>query len=367
MILLFTPDAELSALPFLVGHADKVGIVALGSDVEALPEEVYAPGSAGFTGPLDKVELVALDAGTPAALAARTPDKLWIVAASGGEARALADLRAACPGHRFAGLGETLFPALVNRMPGAILKGVPKKAPSRRITLIFAPPRSGSSFVADVLGHVTQSKTREHLRGEAIEVMASPYQFNRAAAVRNFLALATGPTGEASTKIISHFLQDYIAQVGDLKLVRRAFEGIEVKVIVLDRTDKVAQTVSGYLAARRGLWHLESGRDSARLEAAREVGYDLSRLLPRYLGYRHQTYVLDFAREIFPDHLSLEYGADVEAGDAAALGAKIAAHLGLDWTPDPDTTSRAKLANHENDRLCARFREDYRALLGSEP
>ena len=367
MILLFTPDAELSVLPFLAAHAGEVGIVAPLADLEALPEAVYAPGAAGFVGPLDNVDLVLLDEGTPAALAAKGTDKLWIVAASGGEGRALEELRGACPDHRFAGLGEALFPALVNRAPGAVLKGMAKRAPTRRITLIFAPPRSGSSFVADVLGHVTGSKTREHLRGEVIEVLASPYLFNRAAAVRNFLSLVTGPTGEASTKIISHFLQDYIAKVGDLRIVRRAFEGIAVKVIVLDRADKVAQTVSGYLAARRGLWHLEHGPDDARLEAVREVGYDFSRLLPRYLGYRHQTYVLDLAREIFPEHLSLEYGADVEAGDAAALGVKIAAYLGLDWTPDPEATKRAKLANAENDRLCARFREDYQEILGAAP
>jgi len=292
----------------------------------------------------------------------------FLVADETGEGKRLKSMRESYPNLTFAGLGEALFPALVARSPGAIFSGRSRKAPPcRQITLIFAPPRSGSSFVADVVSHVTGAKAREHLRNEVIEVLASPYRFNRTAALRNFFDLVTTQDGQAATKIISHFLQDYIGTVGDLKLVRRVCEGMDVRAIVLDREDKVAQTISGYLAARRGIWHLESGRDAERLEAVGEVGYDFHKLLPRYLGYRQQSYVIDFAREIFPDHLALEYGRDIEAGDAVALGARIAEFLGLPWVSGDQPAGRARLANEENARLCARFREDYEALLGTRP
>ncbi|MBM1222452.1 hypothetical protein JQU17_19760 [Ponticoccus sp. SC2-23] len=367
MMPLFTPDAELSALPFLSKHAGRIGLVTPVAEMDLLPDTLHTPGSTAFSGVLKDVEVIPLDENTLDQLAVKSHEKLWLVAASGGEGKTLNALRAACPDHRFAGLGEALFPALVARNPGAIFDRLPQKTHCRQITLIFAPPRSGSSFVADIVSHVTGAKTREHLRNEVIEVLASSYKFNRAAALRNFLSIVTTTDGQASTKIISHFLQDYVARVGGMRLVKQVFEGVAVRTIVIERDDKVAQTVSGYLASRRGIWHLETGRDAKRLEEANKVGYDFDKLLPRYLGYRHQSYVLDFAREIFPDHMALEYGRDIEAGDAAALGERIAEFLGLPWVPGDQPKGRAKLANEENDRLCAQFREDYEALMGRAP
>ena len=367
MIELFNPANGLGTLQFLARESNRLVLLASSGALSGLqyaerlfPHEDYGKIDVRriTVGVLRQLKELNETGGSPI---------VFLVADEAGEGKRLKSLRENYPNLTFAGLGETLFPALVARNPGAIFDGVPRKAPCRQITLIFAPPRSGSSFVADVVTHVTGSKAREHLRNEVIEVLASPYKFNRAAALRNFLRLITTPEGQASTKIISHFLQDYVTRVGDLKLVKRVFEGVGVRAIVIERDDKVAQTISGYLASRRGIWHLESGRDAERLEAAREVGYDFHKLLPRYLGYRHQSYVLDFTREVFPDHLALEYGRDIEAGDAVALGARIAEFLGLPWDPSDQLTGRAKLANAENARLCARFRADYEELLGMRP
>lgn len=289
---------------------------------------------------------------------------LWIVADP--EPDRLDALRDQCPEQRFVGLGQDLFPALVARRPRAIFDPTPE--PPSTLCLIIAPPRSGSSFVADRVGRITGTKTREHLRKDVVSALAAPYAFDRVAAIRRFLGLIANPdTGQASTKIITHFIQDYVAEVGDLNAFKEAAKGIDVKPIIVERLDHVGQAVSGYLAMARGIWHLESDKDAAALASANEVPYDFKALLQLYLGYRQQGYVIDFAREIFPDHLALEYGRDIEAGDAVALGARIAEFLGLPCDPGDPPAGRAKLANEENTRLCARFREDYEALLGTRP
>ena len=367
MLPLFKLEAELSALPFLARHAADVGIIAPLAELDTLPHQVHTPGTAALTGKLRDVEVVALDAETQSVLARRSREKLWVVANPDCEDEALNALRRHCPDHFLLGLTEALFPALVARKPGAVFNRLPRKAPCQQMTLILAPPRSGSSFVADVVGQIIGSKTREHLRKEVIEVFGSSYNFDRSAALRNFIYLVTTQDGQAATKIISHFLQDYIAKVGDLGTVRRVFEGVSIRPIIIEREDKVAQAISVYLAERRGIWHLESGGDAERLEAVREVGYDFRKLLALYLRSRQQSYVIDFMREIFPDHLALEYGGDIEAGDAAALGARISAFLGLPWMPGAKRTGRAKLANEENALLYTRFREEYRTIFGREP
>lgn len=291
---------------------------------------------------------------------------VWIVVDRQDEAAQLQRLRMTTDQDRsFLGLGADILPAIVARNAAHITNEA--MATPSTLTLILAPPRSGSSFVADLVGQITETKTREHLRKDVISALAAPYAFDRVAAMRRFLGLiANQRTGQASTKIITHFVQDYVAEVGDLNVLKEAASGIDVKPIILDRTDHVGQAVSGYLARARGIWHLESGRDIAALARADKVPYDFNAILQLYLGYRQQSYVLDFAREIFPDHLALEYGRDIEAGDAVALGERIAAFLGLPWDPAEQPTGRAKLANEENARLCARFREDYRELFGQD-
>ena len=286
---------------------------------------------------------------------------LWIVADPVDEAARLQALRQACPaGRRLAGLGADLLPALVTWNTDALTS--PPPAPPDTITLLLATPRSGSSVVADILGHVTGTRTREHLRKDAIAAMAGGYAIDRAAVLHRTLRLIGNPaTGQATTKIISHFLQDYVAEVGDLMALKTAARGSAIRVIILDRTDHVAQAVSGYLALNRGVWHRDRTQTGTAADPAGAVDYDFESLLQLYLFYRQQSSLLAYAREIFPDHLSLEYGADVAAGDVTALGTRIAAFLGQRWVPDPDATARAKLADAENDRLCAQFRADYRA------
>lgn len=294
-------------------------------------------------------------------------EQAWIVVDPREEAAQLRKLRQVTNQDRyFLGLGADVLPALVARRVCPAPSEVPGQ-PST-LTLVLAPPRSGSSFVADLVGRITGTKTREHLRKDVISALAAPYAFDRVAAMRRFLALIANPqTGHASTKIITHFMQEYIAEVGDLSLFKEATKGIDVKPVILERHDNVGQAVSGYLAMTRGVWHLETDKDAAALASAKEAPYDFEAILQLYLGYRHQGYVLDLARDIFPDHLALEYGRDIEAGDAAALGARIAEFIGMPWDPPDQPIGRAKLANEENARLCARFREDYEALLGTRP
>lgn len=370
MITLFSEKSELSALSFLANHVQHIGLIGPDHDLNALPGELYLNKTGMLSGPLQGIPVIEFDDLSDEKLSDANDEpegRLWLVSHSQGEGLALKHLRETYPNHHFAGLGEALFPALVAKAPKELFRGLRRKAKCTCMSVVFAPPRSGSSFVSDVLGHVSQSSPREHLRNDVIEILASPYRFDRVVALRNFLRLITGPTGHASTKIITHFMQERITDAGDIRVIAKVFKDIEVKAIVLDRDDKVAQCISGYLAANRGVWHLQNDRDAEKIQQSDSVKYKFPSLLPRYLGYRHQSYMLAFAREIFPDHLALEYSTDVESGDVDALGSKLADFLGLTWTPDPNAKTRSKLANSENERLIQQFRSDYKELFGSEP
>jgi len=333
-----------------------------------------APGTAAVTapaeligqlsGPLQGLTCVPFEA-LQRVDAAQAP--LWVVVDPEDEGARLAALRRQYPALRFAGLGEDLFAALVARRPRAVFAPAPP-AP-RQLCLIVAPPRSGSSLVADLCGHMTGTKCREHLRRDTVSgLLDGPYRFDRTAALRRFLGLIASPkTGWATTKTISHFLLDVIWDIGGLQQVRAAAQGMDTRVIVLDREDHVAQGVSGFLASERKLWHLEKPADAEALAARPAAAYDFDGIMAHYMLYRAQSPTLEHMREVFPDHLGLEYGRDIEDGDLGRLGARIAGFLGVAWQPADAPVGRQRMANDENHAMAARFRRDYRGLFGCDP
>lgn len=372
MIGLFEARSEISLLPFLRENAARLSLIGPPAFLAALPAGLYDAQAQRLAG----VPVLPLEPGTGtdaaiSALAAAQPqDHVCVLAAPLGEDAALRRLRAAHPGLRVVGLGAGLLPARVAQCPEAIFRPVPPQPACTAVTLIFAPPRSGSSLVADLVGHITGARVREHLRKPLLDVLAAPYVFDRVAALQGFMSLIA-VDGRAGSKLISHFVQTYLAG-GDaaedtLEGVRAACATVAVKVIVIARGNTVAQAVSGYLAMQRGVWHLQSQADAERLEAAAPVAYDFEGLLRLYRFYRRQDQVLDAARERFPAHLALEYDRDIAPGGTDALGSLIASFLGLPWVAPEAPLDRRRLANAENAEMCRRFDEEFRARFGVAP
>jgi LPS sulfotransferase NodH len=385
MISLFVDDGGVNATAFLADHAERITLLATPGFLSRLHyAERDARGATPGTrfGEIDVRQMtVALfrllaqwnaEAAEARAREATAAEHLYLVADETGEGARLAALRADYPHLTFKGLAEHLFPALIARNPRAVFAPVRQDLAVSEITLIFATKRSGSSYLGDVVRDCGLGDAREHLRDQVIAALASDYRFNRAFALRNFLNLIAAE-GRVATKLITHFVADYLKTgARDLTVLAELCAGITPRVITLDRSDKVGQAVSAYLAARRGVWHVRSKADAAKLgqkrEEAGQVTYDFNALLVRYAEYRQSSAVLDLVRGIFPVALDLDYNRDVDGLDPAALAVRLSGALGFSiGRMGGSAANRQKLANAENDAISARFREEYRALFGVEP
>lgn len=368
MISLFASDNGVSATAFLADYADRVTLLTSAGFLSRLH---YAEAA----NPQERFAEIDVRQMTVAVLRqleqqnAKGPDgHLYVVADEAGEGRRLADLRKAYPNLAFKGLAEHLFPTLVARIPRAMFKPVEQTLTCTELTLIFATPRSGSSYLADVVADCGLGDAREHLRNSVIEALTDDYKFNRAFAFRNFLNLIS-QDGRAATKIIGHFLSRYLTSgARDLDLLAELGKGMTIRAIVLDRDDTVGQAVSAYLASRRGIWHIRSEADAEKLDQANTHVYAFNRLLGRYTSYREQSAILGLVRDLFPAALELEYDRDIADATPEALAARLQEAFSVSMIPSgQQAAGRQKLANAENAEIGARFRADYHALFGVDP
>lgn len=368
MISLFINDGGVNATDFLADHAEQITVLA---DAGFLSRLHYAERSdpQGRFGEIDIRQMTVTVFRNMARWNEEGPsDHLYLVADEKGEGARLAALRADYPNLTFRGLAEHLFPALVARNPKAVFAPVPQDLMCKELTLIFATPRSGSSYLADVVGDCGLGDAREHLRNSVIDALTADYRFNRALALRNFLNLIS-KDGRAATKIIGHFFSRYLTTVAqDLELLRRLCDGMTTRVIILDRDDKVGQAVSAFLASRRGIWHVRSEADAAKLDQANTPDYAFNRLLARYTSFREQSAILGLARDFFPQAIELEYDRDIADATPGALANRLQEAFGLSGTLSGQRAAdRQKLANAENAEICAQFRADYRVIFGIDP
>ena len=261
-----------------------------------------------------------------------------------------------------------MFPALVAKTHHVVFADLPQKLSAHTATLVIATPRSGSSLLADVLTDIGAGRVVEHLRKEVIEVLKSDYKFDFPAALRNFINFAS-VKGYFGTKLISHFLSDYLTQMNSLKDVTDVCAGLKLKVIFLDREDKAAQTISGYLASKRGLWHVTSESDAERLQQQPKPTLDFRRALTRYFLYQQQKGFLDSLRPLFPNALSLTYEEDLLGADLSLLARRLTAFVDLRSKVGglEKSSQRQRIADDETQDMAQDFRRKFREVIGVQP
>lgn len=364
MFSLLLSASSLNAVKFLAERQEKIGLLLGGLDQENI-SEIEA---ADLRSSAEPIKVLALDPVLDAGGVAQKEldQRLWFVLDPRGEAEALGKMRRAYPNLWFEGVAEALLPALIAKTHVPSLKEEDLRR-CKNLTVVFAAPRTGSSFVADVVGKLTGTRTKEHLRKDGIDCLSTPYEFDRAAALRRLLAYICNSEGVATTKVISHFAQEFIWHVGKLREFAEGIEGIRCQTIVIVRRDVVAQAVSGFLAMKRKLWHLESGADHARLKALPKTDYDFDHILALYVGYIQQNQWIDQCKALFPENLSLSYEADIAAASKEELANKISSHICPDANLPGDVELRSRLANSENALMAERFRTDYEQLFGVAP
>lgn len=293
--------------------------------------------------------------------------RIMLVADGADESARVAQLARDYPQLRVAGLGETFLPMLLARKVKSF-DDIPGLDLHRKldIVLLFAPPRSGSSLVADVLIDMGVGNTGEHLRGTLAGVLAGKYRFDALRATRLFLQMSQ-ENGWVGTKLICHFLQDYLGPGFNSRVLRGLMaDGHRIHPIFLERRDTVRQSISGYLASRRGLWHVVDDKSDARLHDSNEVSYNFDAILSRYLSYKGQDAFLRMIAGQFEAPLWLSYEED--CADIAGLSAKLGAYLGRTATGSLDKSmQRKKISSDVNDEYAARFHSDFTNLFGKAP
>jgi LPS sulfotransferase NodH len=294
--------------------------------------------------------------------------QLFVIADPADEGARLAQLSRTFPALRFCGLGRDLWPALTARADAAVFGDIPATLALRTITLVFATPRSGSSLLADLLTDIGAGKVLEHLRDDTVGVLTSGYVFDRRAALRNFLNLAA-TKGSFGTKFISHFLHDALTRTDLLADLAEVTAGVELRVLLLDRRDKVAQALSGYVAWQRGLWHVTNPAEADRLRALPAPALRFPEALAWYLDYLQQSRFVDLFRPVFPQAMALVYEDDLLGQDLAALAQRLAAFLGLPPPHGPfrKAAARLRLADGGTALMAEDFTRQFRQTFAAPP
>jgi LPS sulfotransferase NodH len=299
----------------------------------------------------------------------RSDPRLFIVADPDDESKQLLRLRQAFPALRFIGLARDLVPALVAQANHAVFAEIPAQLKVQTATIVFATPRSGSSLLADLLTDIGAGRVIEHLRDGVIGILASGYVFDRTAALRNFLNFAS-VKGHFGTKIISHFLQDYLTQIDGLAAVLdEVCAGLTVRVIFLDRADTVAQAISGYTAWQRGMWHVTSPAEEEKLRHLPKPVFRFPEALAWYLDYVQQSRFINLLQPAFPEAITLSYEDDLLNKDLEGLGQRLAGFIGL----PPGSVAlrkvqtRQRLADDLSLEMAETFRHRFHRQFSTDP
>ena len=125
---------------------------------------------------------------------------------------------------------------------------------------VFATPRSGSTFICDILGKTKLlGHPREHLLADLLPAFFNTdLTFNEW--IRTLVKHSFTPNGYSSTKLISHLFLEVLenynekpALVEDLLHYFKAYP-----VIYLIRSNKVRQAISLIIAKKTAVWHIKN-------------------------------------------------------------------------------------------------------------
>lgn len=270
----------------------------------------------------------------------------------------LARLRAARPDLEVEGW-TGLIPVLVADRKLHALDAPQPPLPAHRFAVVCTP-RTGSTFLCELLEAGGLGAAREHLRRPLLYALRHGLSIEAAFDLVQRHGSADGVFG---TKLISHFLFDAVGQTRSADFLRGwAAQGFR---FIRLRRDPVAQTLSKYSAKHSGVWHARGGLAEGRRRRLENVAYDFAELCEIQQRTLEEDRALDEAMAGLPPDrvLALDYD-DVVATPLDTL-ARVAAFLGLPAHPervDFGALPTQLSATHDNTRqLRERFLADLAA------
>lgn len=275
-----------------------------------------------------------------------------------GELELVARVRADYPSAHVHSVKHDVLPALIcgHRED---LSAPPARADEAELKYaVICTPRSGSTYLCDLLSKFRHGAPIEHFRAPACHFLRARMH------LPSFLqGLYRWGTVDRTfgTKLVHHYIFEAFPGQDD----RKAFCGQLVeegfRLIYLER-DKIEQSVSQYFAMRTDIWHRRktmAGRVKNRYE---QIAYDYDGLLTRYQALVKGE---DELKRLLEDWkapvLHVDY-ADLDTSPRKTLR-RIRAHLGVDralpifWLPGglPRKISATVRLMHDHS---VRFRQD---------
>lgn len=267
------------------------------------------------------------------------------------EERIANQLKALKPPRTVFRFADDAFPSLATqrRVDGA------RTAPPKRHYAVFCTPRSGSTYLCDLLATNGAGKPREHIRRAARLLRLSgqcPQRF-----LDRIISFDDG--GETfGTKFISEFLIG--SGLLDDGAAFSAYLGRRNFRLIRLLRDNSEQAVSQYLAQALKHWHARSDAERAELKARQsEVEYDFSKIFQIFSELqRHDVHLSKFLSDLSLPLIEIKY-ADLCDRPREVLG-EVLEHVGCQVS---EVTLHAtqvvrKLDDHVSRQFRARFLQD---------
>jgi LPS sulfotransferase NodH len=211
------------------------------------------------------------------------------------EAALIRQAQAAAPqGVKVRGLLQDVLPTLVaaGRFDPTPWQQLPEP---QQCYAVVCLPRTGSTFLCELLESAGLGAPKEHLRPPLLHVLRSG-QVDEAAIAQILLRHGT-VEGIFGTKLISEFLASLPTPPAQ-RLLCMAQHGF--RFIHLQR-DLLSQAVSKYLAGHSGVWHQRGQVNPGAIERLAAVPYDFEQLHHRYRQAEHDQIWMQNALQLLPD------------------------------------------------------------------
>lgn len=240
------------------------------------------------------------------------------------EAGLIAAARKAKPNMGVFGVLQHVIPSLATDKTRPLWKAGSAELPQHRFAVVCTP-RTGSTFLCELLQAGGLGAPKEHLRAPLVHVLHADHVNHEQ--IYELVMQQGTVDGVFGTKIISHFLFDAFGEENAADrlqcLADRGFKFVRL------RRDEVEQALSKYVSKHSGVWH-ERGEVSAKAqERMAKVGYDFDELCETYDKARREDRALDAAMAQLAPELVLEQRYDSVVAEPLKALSACAQFLGL--------------------------------------
>ncbi len=225
---------------------------------------------------------------------------------------------------------------------------------SLKLYAIVSTPRSGSTFLGNLLRSIGLGNPIEHIRPWVSELFASraPGLFDGIRFLQQLINF--GRTGEIfGTKLISHVVEDILPSLTPEETSYLRELARRTKVIYLNRRSKLDQAISTLRAQKTGIWHSTDKAYQPAAYGAFPYDFDeIERTLAYYINSERKiAQLLSDCRDL----IIIDY--DELSSNPTRICLEIAEQLGVRARGEP-VAEVEKLADNESQAMTSRFKND---------